>query len=412
MAVSKFPPAVPAYPLSSEYTVVAGYSSTGAYTINRTLPADTYYFYGSPEVTGNQVGLYFPASGKYVETNNAIAGIKATTSESSASISVVPPTTGTSWILGSIGSTAVLNDGTYNNGTYVLCGSGGQIYSTTDITNWTSRTSNVTGNLLKINYGNGYFLVAQGSGSSPINIYSTDGTSWTTANTTGIGQASSSQVIKYLNNVYIGATGTGYIYWKSNITTGNWSVTSAAIGGGSSGYCDFMYNPTSGVYVAVPDSSAGNIYTSTNLTSWTQRTSTTTNYGSYNSGFYLNGYFYVFDASGCNYSTDGTTWSRKSYPFTTSATRTKYINNMFHIVGQHNGNTINYWTTPDGLTYTRRTLNVNYATTTLSTLTVVGSQNGLALVSAYDTSATRLAIHPMKGATIGLYGANSSANLD
>ena len=46
----------------------------------------------------------------------------------------------------------------YSNGTFVITGENGKIFSSTNLTTWTQRTSNVTVNIGSVTYGNNQFV--------------------------------------------------------------------------------------------------------------------------------------------------------------------------------------------------------------------------------------------------------------
>lgn len=71
----------------------------------------------------------------------------------------------------------------YGNGVYVVVGNEGAIYTSTNLSNWTKRTSNTNLKLVGVSFGKGLFVV---TGDNGIILTSSDGINWTTqeSNTT------------------------------------------------------------------------------------------------------------------------------------------------------------------------------------------------------------------------------------
>lgn len=70
-----------------------------------------------------------------------------------------------------------LNDVTYGEGLYVAVGTGGNVFTSTNGTDWIPQASTVTDNLTDVAYGNGRFVVTGGF-SAPL-LESTNGVMWT-----------------------------------------------------------------------------------------------------------------------------------------------------------------------------------------------------------------------------------------
>jgi hypothetical protein len=171
------------------------------------------------------------------------------------------------WTIATRGSSEQPTDVAYGNGTYVLVGSRGRIYTTTDKTTLVARTSGTTSTFWGVIYAENRFLAV---GNSGIVRTSTNGIAWS------------------------GTT---------------WGITSACL--------DVTYNPAAGLYVAVGN--GGNVRTSTNGTTWTARTSGTTS--TVYSVQYVNGLYMYGGLDIVGTSTDAITWTVRTTPLGSSGVR-------------------------------------------------------------------------------------------
>lgn len=136
-------------------------------------------------------------------------------------------TNGTSWTKHTFTYTGSKNVDTmdieYNDGLYVCVGDTGSIFTSTNLDDWTERSSGVTDKLVGISYGKGQFVV---SGDNGVILTSPDGINWTKQDS---GVTSYLIRSRYSNGMYIvvGYNGTilqsiDGISWKniSNKTSG------------------------------------------------------------------------------------------------------------------------------------------------------------------------------------------------
>jgi hypothetical protein len=134
-----------------------------------------------------------------------------------------------------------------------------------------------------------------------------------TATTTGVTISGSYPVsrIRYNNGLYYFITYQGYVYYSTDTKTWNTSSRVAAI----SGWTDVSYNGT--IWVAVGDTSTTKFYSSTDLNTWTSRTSNISGTGSVYQVEWIPA-FSRFIAVGngnatpwncLSYSSDGITWT-------------------------------------------------------------------------------------------------------
>ena len=115
-------------------------------------------------------------------------------------------TNGTNWALRKL----VINRGTdenyknasamdieYHNGVYVYAGNNGNIYTSSNLNNWTKRTSGTSSKLVGITYGKGQFVI---TGDNGIILTSSNGTKWTKQDS---GTTSYLIRSRYANGMYI-----------------------------------------------------------------------------------------------------------------------------------------------------------------------------------------------------------------
>lgn len=178
---------------------------------------------------------------------------------------------------------------------YVAAGSNGTILTSPDGQTWTARFTGLKTNFDKVAYLNGNWIAMGGNGSGTNLLTSPDGTTWTAR-----------------------IAGTG-IY--------NYAAYGA------------------GVYVVV-GATSGNIYSSPNLVTWTNR-----NPSVCNDIIFANGLFVAVGNIGtCVTSPDGITWTSRSAG-STQFNRILYANSLFVAIGESGV----IFTSPDGATWTSRT---------------------------------------------------------
>jgi len=214
---------------------------------------------------------------------------------------------------------------------WVAAGGAGKLYSSTNGTTWTSRTSGFGANAINfVAFGNGLFVAVGVNGTLTT---STDGITWT-ARTSQFGAVTINHVA-YLNNLWIAvgdqvsagygiSTSTDGITWTARNITGTV---------GTSGY---MVQFANSQYVVVGSASGGNSGAfSSNGTTWTAFAGT----GTANSFWltYFNSTWYI-GAGGSLYYFSGTitgtttftTASASPYTFNTLSNKaTAFFNNLF-----------------------------------------------------------------------------------
>lgn len=223
------------------------------------------------------------------------------------------------WTTISIGSGSML-DIIYENNLWVA-GISNTIFTSTDAVTWTQRTSNLSGVIYKIKYGNGLWIVSAQSGQLRT---STDTITWVTRNS----NFGTSDILSlaYGNGLWVAGGGgtsirssTDGITWitvTSNFTTG--AVGAIAYG--------------NGLWVAGNDSN-NTLRTSTDGSTWVTRTS---NMSSGIIAAIWNNIWIIAGSGGSlRTSTDGITWVTKSSNFGSSyISEIAYGNDIWMIVGQ------------------------------------------------------------------------------
>ena len=266
-------------------------------------------------------------------------------------------TNGTSWTSRTSGVTTGLNGVWYDNTstTWTVVGDSGVIITSTDGTTFTSRTSGTSNNLLAVTYGGGTTWIAVGA--SGVFVTSPNGTTWT-----------------------VGSTG---------ITNDLRAITVANLGGGS-------YNAiavgTNGIGIAATQFST--------FTSWTVviSNSATDPYGNTVSLSDLNSITYAtlnstpyYIVSGDNgivaLSANGTSWNTKTTSTVSDLLSNVYVNGYLYVTGS---NALTLLTSQDGSVYTNTTIyyGLNLIYPDLNDVVTNGSFNIISGVYGYTYSST------------------------
>ena len=130
-------------------------------------------------------------------------------------------TDGTSWTNGSIGpgNELALNvrplDVAFSGSTYVMVGTKGMIYTSTNMSTWTARTSGTTADLYSVSYANSQF-VAYGNG---VLLTSTNGTTWTSQT---LPQVQTDDILSKSNGALVD---TKPVYANGKWIVGDWTST-------------------------------------------------------------------------------------------------------------------------------------------------------------------------------------------
>lgn len=242
-------------------------------------------------------------------------------------------------------------DGKY----YMLSDSPAKVCVSEDLETWTEYSLN--SNYLKpqnIAYGNGTFVICglESTSNSTYIYYSKNGTTWNAvALPTTVDFSIDCYSVKFINNRFV-ITSSG---WRTTWRTGdtitkieekvaffessngiNWTLRLLTIDRGTNlnyknaNARDIEYR--NGLYVYVGNN--GNIYSSTNLTNWTKRNSTTTNLLS--SICYGKSQFVVCGDYGTILtSSDGITWTKRDSTIETYIRQMKYANGTYLGLGNN-----------------------------------------------------------------------------
>ena len=275
MGVSVFPAASTgggaALPQGATANVASGYAATGGWKYATSTPAGTYQINiqaPSKQIYGIQTANGITAS---EITGGSVVPLKTTATESSITIGSYYPYQVTTFT-GVNGTIRNINAG---NGLHIMTSSTGYLYTSTDSLTWTNRTSGGEGTAQSnypATYQNDRWIIPGWGAASPDTngrgfLYSTNGTTWTTLDLTAVHD-----------------TRTVAVYYAG------------------------------GLWMALCPQGATTkaIATSTNFTTWTARTSPTTN-APYSMAYvnYEGTYYYIVACSGgvLFYSTDGATWT-------------------------------------------------------------------------------------------------------
>lgn len=239
---------------------------------------------------------------------------------------------------------------------YMLSDSPAKVCVSVDLENWTEYPLNSS--YLKpqnIAYGNGTFVICglESSANKTYIYYSKNGTTWTPVELpTTVNFCIDCYSVKFINNRFVVTTSGWRTTWRTGDTITkieekvaffesangtNWTLKLLVIDRGT----DFNYKNANardieyynGLYVYVGNN--GNIYSSTNLTNWTKRNSTTTNLLS--SICYGKSQFVACGDYGTILtSPDGVTWTKRNSTIETYIRQMKYANGTYLGLG-HNG---------------------------------------------------------------------------
>lgn len=246
------------------------------------------------------------------------------------------------------------NDILYVNGNYYLVSQKpAKVSYSSDLENWTEITLNDDYmNPTSIAYGNGIFVIVgtQGSTTNTYIYYSTDGLTWTPQKIdTGVSNSLVIGKVKFINNRFVFAVSYGQVkYQISNGKTtisryshiiyfeskngSSWTSHKYTITGSETiSFNDFCY--FNNTYISV--GSKGMILTSSNLSTWTQVSSNTTEY--LNAVVSGKGMLVAVGSNGTVLtSTDGKNWQLQENKITSYLRSANYSNGMFILSG-YNG---------------------------------------------------------------------------
>lgn len=188
----------------------------------------------------------------------------------------------------------------YGNGAWVAVGYGGAVRSSTDAITWTTRTSNVSELLAHVEYGNGRWVAVGYTGTM---IVSTDAITWTTRNPYPETSPNIFRVA-YGDGKWVAVAGFGGEVVKTSTDTVTW-VTGSISGN--------IFSATGLQYAGgtwVMSGYYGSIHTSTDGSTWTQRTSNIAPFGTIRGLAYGDGLWAIIAGGGeARISTDAITWT-------------------------------------------------------------------------------------------------------
>ena len=146
---------------------------------------------------------------------------------------------------------------------YLIVGSLGTIFISSDGTNWTSKYSGTSDSLSGVTYGNGTFVTVGYTGTI---LTSPDGTTWTSRSS---GTSNRLYGVTYGNGTFVMVGQSGTIFTSPDGTT--WTER-------TSGTSERLFGVTYGNGTFVVEGENGTILTSLDGTTWTERTSGTSNH--------------------------------------------------------------------------------------------------------------------------------------
>ena len=195
------------------------------------------------------------------------------------------------------------------NGSIFTCQTGSAgIYTSTDGITWVMKVEYVNFYAISATYSNPSTLIMGGYNMDtlrPAIATSSDGTTWTLRTTTGFGTTAYIKDICWSGTYLVAVSDEGHIATSSS-TGSSWTQRAKS----ADPFEAVAFG--AGIYIAV---GYYKLWTSTNGTTWTDRSSTSPNQ-SVNSATYGNGLFVVVGGSGrISTSQDGINWTQRTSPF-------------------------------------------------------------------------------------------------
>lgn len=166
--------------------------------------------------------------------------------------------------------TTVINDVAADGVNYfVAVGASGKLATSPDATTWTQRTSSFsTDEIRRIVYANGIWVAAGANGKLAT---ATDPTGTWTQRTTGFGTGAAIMDIQYGNGIWVAETANGDVRTATD-PTGTWTLRTNATGFGA--FCNSRgrWCPAPGIFVmGVDPTTNSNLQTATDGITWTNR---------------------------------------------------------------------------------------------------------------------------------------------
>ncbi len=269
---------------------------------------------------------------------------------------------GINWTRQLSGLTTSIRSAAFGNGTWIAVGAGGRAVTSTDGVRWTSRATGVTSDLNRIAFRDGMFVAVGASGGI---LVTGDGLGWA-RQTSAVSTTLSG--VGFVNGRWVVAGDSGVARTSTDLTT--W--TAASLGENASTMLFVGGNGEEGLLLG----RAGEIYTTTNPSTWTRLTQGT---GEAILGVIYAGGRFVAVGGGTDlisgaavvpvqYSTDGVTWTRAAEnPAFGSLNALAYGQGRYVAVGPNS----TVFTSPDAVTWTQAKFS-----NTVSTLVAVAAGPG------------------------------------
>lgn len=260
---------------------------------------------------------------------------------------------------------------------YVAAGNNSVILTSSNGQSWTGQHSGLAINLDKAYYLNGNYLVFGTNAGSPL-TYSSNGTTWAQSATSFV---STMNAAAYGAGVYVvvgvSSAASNNLYSSTDLVT--WTVRSA----GSVTFNDVIF--ANSIFVAVGNN--GVCYSSTDGITWTSRSAGSS---AFQRVIYANSLFVAVGGASIYTSPDGITWTSRPSNAAGSLTDVVWNGSLFCAVG----NVGSITTSPDGITWTARTpgdttVTLNSVSWSGTRFVVTNTTNGVAWTSTDGITWTR-----------------------
>lgn len=196
---------------------------------------DTYVIVGTDQATGKgaiSAGATLPWSVRALTVKSSgVTGFNAVYGNGAGTLWVAVGAGGviytstdlSTWTSRTSGTANALNDVFYANSLWVAVGDSGTILTSSDATTWTSRTSALSGNLYGIAYGASVWVVAGVFGTTGVVQSSSDATTWTERSTGSL--TSGTRGVTFANSRFVIGGSAGNVCYASTSTNGTaWST--------------------------------------------------------------------------------------------------------------------------------------------------------------------------------------------
>ena len=253
----------------------------------------------------------------------------------------------------------------FANGLWIVCSGASPvsiIYTSTNASTWTSRTTGLTGPYWGLAFGNGRWLLGAGDNSLSRIAHSTDGTTWTIVTAYKFGDPSTN--VRFVPLIYAGgkfvySNGSAGVVHTATDAAGAWTTgkNQKWIGLNPSGTSDVWYADNGAGTLVLPASTG--VLTTTDQVTYTYRPIASGAITGVNRIDYVGGAWFASGSTTSNAlyrSTDAITWSQVLALASHTCTSVNYNGSQYLATLTYDGVGGKVRTSTDGLTWTERSV--------------------------------------------------------